>query len=64
MLVDIIPKIIIPYINNLRVKGPRTYYNYKEVVPGVRRFILKHIQNLDQVLERIKRAGATIGPKS
>jgi hypothetical protein len=64
MLVDIIPKVVMPYVDDLGVKGPRTYYDYEEVVPGVRRFMLEHIQNLDQVLERIERAGATIGPKS
>jgi hypothetical protein len=53
-----------PYINDLGVKGPRTHYDYAEVAPGIQRFILEHIQNLDKVLERIERAGATIGPKS
>jgi hypothetical protein len=46
------------------VKGPKTYYDYEEVVPGIRRYILEYIRNLDVTLERIERAGATIGPKS
>jgi hypothetical protein len=46
------------------VKGPKTYYNYEEVVPGIRYYILKYIQNLDITLKRIERAGATIRPKS
>ena len=64
MLNDIIPVLAMPYMDDIGVKGPRTYYDFEEVIPGIRRFMLEHIQSLDQVLERIERAGATIGPKS
>jgi len=64
MLHDIIPKIAKPYIDDVGVKGPKTYYDYEEVVPGIRRYMLEHIRNLDATLERMERAGATIGPKS
>jgi hypothetical protein len=61
---DIIPDKCRPYLDDVGVKGPRSYYDYEEVAPGIRRFMLEHIQNLDSVLERVERAGATIGPKS
>jgi hypothetical protein len=64
MLAEYIPDQARLYIDNVRVKGPCTYYNYKEVTPGICWFVLEHIQNLDQVLEYIERAGATIRPKS
>jgi len=46
------------------VKGPKTYYNYEEIVPGIQYYILEYIWNLDVTLERIERAGATIRLKS
>ncbi|CAL3966159.1 unnamed protein product [Diplocarpon coronariae] len=64
ILVDCIPNIALPYIDDVGVKGSRSFYNHKEVLPGIRRFIMEHIQNLDQVLVRFERAGATVGPKS
>ena len=41
-------------------KGPKTKYNNKEVAPGIRRYILEYIQNLDKVLADLERAGVTI----
>ena len=64
MLFDCIPKKARPYLDDVRVKGLQTYYNYEEAVPRIWRFMLEHIQNLDKVLERIKRASATIRAKS
>jgi hypothetical protein len=52
------------FINDISVKGPYINYNREEVLPGIRRFILEHIQNLDKTLERIKRARASISAKS
>jgi hypothetical protein len=51
MLYDIIPEITKLYINNIGIKGPKTYYNYKEVVPGIRYYILEYIRNLDITLK-------------
>jgi hypothetical protein len=48
----------------MSIKGPKTYYNYKEVVPGIRYYILEYIRNLDITLKWIERARATIRPKS
>jgi hypothetical protein len=39
--------LVILYIDNISVKGLRTYYDFEEVIPGIQRFILKYIQSLD-----------------
>lgn len=60
-----IPKKARPFMDDVGVKGPKTDYDQEEVAPGIRRFVLEHIQNLDEVLCDIERAGATIsGEKS
>ena len=64
ILEDLIPDICRPFLDNIRVKGPRTRYNNAEAAPGIRRYVLEHIQNLDKVLVAVELAGATIGPKS
>jgi hypothetical protein len=64
LLNDVIPSKAKPYMDDIAVKGPKTYYSFEEVVPGIRRFILEHIENLDAILERLERAGATIGGSS
>ncbi|GBG89460.1 hypothetical protein CBR_g49251 [Chara braunii] len=43
------PHITQPYIDDLAVKGPPVKES-DEVLPGVRRFVWKHIQNLEKVL--------------
>ncbi|GBG85178.1 hypothetical protein CBR_g39743 [Chara braunii] len=43
------PHITHPYIDGLAVKGPKEKEE-KEVMPGVRRFVWKHVQDIDQVL--------------
>ena len=53
-----------PFLNNISIKGLYTNYNGDEALPGIRRYILEHIQNLNKTLKRIKRAGASIGAKS
>ena len=64
ILEDLIPHDYMPFLNDIGVKGPRTTYNGEEVLPGVRRFVMEHIQALDRTLEQLERAGCTIGPKS
>ena len=60
-----IPEKARPFLDDIAVKGPKTDYKEVEVAPGIRRFVLEHIQNLDQVLCDLERAGATIaGGKS
>jgi len=55
------------FVDDVRVKGPKSRYRYKEVegLPGVRTFVMEHLQNIDNVLADVERAGATIsGEKS
>ena len=56
--------IVMLYLDNVGVKGLYTNYGNEEALPGIRRFVYKHIQNLDRTLERIERAGISIGLKS
>lgn len=56
-----------PYIDDIAVDGPKTDYEQaeSEVLPGVRRFMLEHIMNLDKSLLAIECAEATVsGEKS
>ena len=50
------------FLDDIGVKGPYSRYDNREArgLPGVRQFILKHIQNLDRVLTDIERFDATI----
>ena len=55
------------FVHDVGVGGPKTRYGEEEVegLPGVRRCILEHLQNRDDVLADVERAGATIsGEKS
>ena len=53
-----------PFLNNVGIKGLYINYNSKEALLGIRRYILEHIQNLNKILKRIKRARASIKAKS
>ncbi len=54
-----------PYLNDVGVKGPTSTYNNEETLPGIRRYMLEHFQNLNAVLADIERAGGIIvGGKS
>ena len=65
VLHDWIPDDAQPFLDNIRVKGPRTKYGGEEVAPGVCRFVLEHIQAIDRTLADLERAGLTIaGAKS
>ncbi|GBG60952.1 hypothetical protein CBR_g16073 [Chara braunii] len=58
------PHITQPYIDDLAVKGPKEKEE-DEVMPGVRRFVWKHVQDIDQVLELLGEHNLTAsGPKS
>ena len=52
ILQDLIPDIAIPFLDDIGVKGPRSRYNDAEApeLPGIRKFVLEHIQNLDRTL--------------
>ena len=64
ILEDLIPEDCLPFLDNIGVKGPLSVYNKKEVLPGIRQYIIEHIQSLDKTLVCLERAGCTIGPKS
>jgi hypothetical protein len=67
ILEDHIPHIAMPFMDDVGIKGPRDRYNDEEVLelPGVRKFMMQHIQWLDAVLADLERAGVTIsGEKS
>jgi hypothetical protein len=55
------------FVDDVGVKGPKSRYRDEEVegLPGVRRFVMEHLQNLDNVLADVERAGDTMsGEKS
>jgi hypothetical protein len=60
ILIDLIPAIARVFVDDVGVKGPRTTYNDEEALPGIRRYILEHIQNLDKVLYDLELAGACV----
>ena len=47
-------------MDDIGVKGPKTTYSNEELAPGIRRYMVEHIQNLDTVLAELERAGVTI----
>ena len=53
-----------PFIDDIRVKGPYINYSRELKLPRIRRFVFEHLQNLNKALKRIKRAKASIKPKS
>lgn len=71
--IKIVLKILAPYLrdgaklflDDIRVKRPKTIYNNKELTSGIRQYVIKHIQNFDKVLADLKQMGVTIaGAKS
>ncbi|GBG79640.1 hypothetical protein CBR_g29789 [Chara braunii] len=58
------PHITQPYIDDLAVKGPKEKEE-DEVMPDVRRFVWKHVQDIDQVQGLLEEHNLTAsGPKS
>jgi hypothetical protein len=64
ILEDLILEDCLPFLDNIGIKGPLSTYDNKEVIPGIRQYVLEHIQSLDRTLVRLERAGCIIGPKS
>jgi hypothetical protein len=50
------------FFDDIGVKGPKSQYGQAlvEGLPGVRRFVEEHLQNLDNVNGDVESAGATI----
>lgn len=63
ILFDLIPDVCQPFLDDIAVKGPTTTYQDEEAAPGIRRYILEHLVNLDKVLLNIELAGCTISAK-
>ena len=64
ILEDLIPKDCLPFLDDIGVKGLLSTYDDKEVIPGIRQYVLEHIQSLDRTLVQLERARCTIKPKS
>ena len=52
------------FLNDISIKRPFTNYRQQEAYPGIQRFILEHILDLNKTLKRLKRSEAIIKAKS
>src|SRR6266536_2863163 len=53
------------FIDDIGVKNPKIIYNNKKMAPDIRKYVLEHIQWLDEILADLERASYTIsGAKS
>ena len=64
ILEDLILEDCLPFLDDISVKGLLFIYNDKEVIPGIRQYVLEHIQSLDKTLVQLERARCIIKPKS
>lgn len=72
ILQDEIPHVTIPFIDDIPLKGPQSRYELPdgsfEAIdgnPSIRRFVWEHLQNVNRVLHRLGKFGATVsGHKS
>jgi hypothetical protein len=64
ILEELFLKVTMSFIDNIGIKGPYTDYNGELKLLGIRRFIYKHLQNLDRTLKRIEKARVVIRLKS
>jgi hypothetical protein len=72
ILSDEIPEFTIPYIDDVPVRGPASRYIQEdgsfEMIPenpGIRRFVMEHMINVNRIVQHIKYCGATfLGHKS
>ena len=64
MLEDLIPEDCLPFLDDIGVKGLLSVYNEKEALPGIRQYVMEHIQSLDRTLVCLERAECTISSKS
>jgi hypothetical protein len=70
ILKDEIPDVANIFIDDLPIKGPAIQYLTPEGKPetlsenpGIRRFIWEHAIDVNRVIHRVKRSGATFSPK-
>ena len=57
------PSICRPFLDDICVKGPTTKYDLELIRPGLRRYVVEHLQNLDKVLVNVELAACTIAAK-
>ena len=64
ILKDIFLYIVMPFLDNVGVKGLYIKYDNEEILSEVRRFVFEHIQMLDTTLKRLEHVRACIDAKS
>ncbi|KAJ5636868.1 uncharacterized protein N7484_010181 [Penicillium longicatenatum] len=60
VLADAYGKAIQAFLDDFGIKGPKTTYNDEMAFSGVRRYVLEHLQNLDETLYLLELAGMVI----
>jgi hypothetical protein len=62
LLYDLIPIICRPFLDDVAVRGPDMDYDNEEIpdLPGVRRYVVEYIKNLDDVLYNLELASIAI----
>lgn len=63
ILFDLMPDKARAFLDDIGVKGPLEDYNGEESLPGVRRYVLEHLMNLDAVLVNVELSGCSIAAK-
>jgi Integrase zinc binding domain/RNase H-like domain found in reverse transcriptase len=70
ILRDEIPHVTDPFVDDVPIKGPPTRYPLPgggfETIPenpGIRRFVWEHLNNMNRILQRMKKAGGTFNGK-
>jgi hypothetical protein len=65
-----IPKVTVPYIDDVPGKGPESRYmdengNYEVIAlnPGIRRFVWEHFENMNRVVQHMRYSGGTFSGK-
>lgn len=48
------------FLDNIGIKSPKTIYNNEKLALRIKRYVIKHIKNLDKVCEDLKQAGIRI----
>ena len=65
LLQDLILKKCLLFLDDVSIKGLKTMYQNEEVKPGIQKYVLKHIQNINETLFYLELAGCVIsGEKS
>ena len=60
LLQDLILKKCLLFLNNISIKGLKTMYQNKKVEPGIQKYVLKHIQNINEMLFYLELTGCVI----